>query len=116
MLAPAAAAIPSACGTAVDEAVGRIEQQIDGLRALIRELRPAALDELGPAAAIEGLASRAAERSGVAVTVDILLPGARHPPELETALFRIVQEALTNAVRHAGAEHVDMAFIFFFFF
>jgi signal transduction histidine kinase len=99
---------PDRLRAAVDEAIGRIEQQIDGLRGLIRELRPAALDELGPAAAIEGLASRAAERSGIAVTVDVLLPGARHPPGLETALFRIVQEALTNAVRHAGADRVEI--------
>jgi len=52
---------PERLRAAVDEAVGRIEHQIDGLRELIRELRPAALDELGAAAAIEGLASRAAE-------------------------------------------------------
>ena len=99
---------PERLGAAVDEAVARIEQQIDGLRGLIRELRPAALDDLGPAAAIEGLA-RATERSGIVVTVDVRLPGARHPPGLETALFRIVQEALTNAVRHAGAGHVEIA-------
>ena len=100
---------PERLRTAVDEAIGRIEQQIDGLRGLIRELRPAALDELGAAAAIEGLASRAAERSGITVTTDIDLPGARHAPGLETALFRIVQEALTNAIRHAGAAHVEIA-------
>ena len=70
-------------------------------------MRPAALDELGPAAAIEALA-RAAERPGIAVTVDVRLPGTRHPPGLETALFRIVQEALANAIRHAGAEHVEI--------
>ena len=99
---------PERLRAAVDEAVDRIDQQIDGLRGLIRELRPATLDDLGPAAAIEGLA-RAAELSGIAVSADVRLPGARHPPELETALFRIVQEALTNAVRHAGAGHVEIA-------
>ncbi len=99
---------PERLRAAVDEAVGHIEQQIDGLRGLIRELRPAVLDELGPAAAIEGLASRTAERSGIAVSADVRLPGARRTPELETALFRIVQEALTNAVRHAGARHVEI--------
>ena len=102
---------PEGLSAAVDEAVGRIEQQIDGLRGLIRELRPAALDEFGPAAAIEDLASQAAERSGIAVTAEVHLPGARHSPELETALFRIVQEALTNAVRHAGAGHVEIAVV-----
>jgi signal transduction histidine kinase len=100
---------PERLPAAVDEAVSRIEQQIDGLRGLIRELRPATLDELGPAAAIEGLASEAAERSGIAVTADVRLPGARHPPRLETALFRVVQEALTNAVRHADGDHVEIA-------
>jgi signal transduction histidine kinase len=95
--------------SAVDEAVVRIEEEIDGLRALIRELRPAALDELGPTAAIEDLALRATERHGIAVTADVRLPAGRLPADLETALYRIVQEALTNAVRHAGAQRIEIA-------
>ena len=43
------------------------------------------------------------------MSVDVRLPGVRHPPGLETALFRIVQEALANAVRHADAGHVEIA-------
>jgi signal transduction histidine kinase len=86
-------------------AVGRIEREIDDLRGLIRELRPAALDELGLAAAIEGLAARA---DAVLVT-DVDLGGKRFAPELETALYRIVQEAVTNAVRHAGASRVEIS-------
>ena len=58
---------PERLQAAVRDAVGRIEEEIDGLRGLIRELRPAALDELGLAAAIEGLAGRAAEREHVDV-------------------------------------------------
>jgi signal transduction histidine kinase len=93
---------------AVDEAVVRIEEQIHGLRGLIRELRPAALDELGPAAAIEDLAARASERDGITVTADVRLGAPRFPPELETALYRIVQEALANAVRHGNPRRVEI--------
>jgi signal transduction histidine kinase len=93
-------------GAAVDEAVERIEDEINGLRGLIRELRPAALDELGPAAAIEDLAARASERDGITVTADVRVGTDRYPAELETALYRIVQEALTNAVRHANARRI----------
>jgi signal transduction histidine kinase len=92
----------------VAEAVRRLEEEIDGLRGLIRELRPAALDELGPAAAIEGLAARVSERNDILVQAAVRLTRRRYPPELETALYRIVQEAVNNAVRHSGAEHVTV--------
>jgi signal transduction histidine kinase len=92
----------------VADAIQRLEEDIDGLRGLIRELRPAALDELGPAAAIEGLASRVSERNDTAVEVDVRLAGRRYSPDLETALYRIVQEAVNNAVRHSGAEQVTV--------
>jgi signal transduction histidine kinase len=99
---------PERLRAAVGDAVSRIEEEIDSLRGLIRELRPAALDELGPAAAIEGLAARTAERRGIEVSADVRLPG-RYGAEHETALYRIVQEAVTNAVKHAGARHVAIA-------
>lgn len=98
---------PDRLRAAVDEAIGQVEEEIDGLRSLIRELRPAALDELGAAAAIEDLASRTSARHGIEVETDIRLrPDGRHLPELETTLYRIIQEGLTNAVKHSGAEHV----------
>jgi signal transduction histidine kinase len=89
--------------------VGQLEEQIDALRSLIRELRPAALDELGPGPAIEDLAVRTAARHGVEVTADIRMDEAhRQAPEVEVTLYRIIQEALTNAVKHATGEQIQV--------
>jgi len=94
---------------AIGQAVEQLEEAIANLRALITDLRPAALDELGVQAAIEGLADRSA-RHGIAVDVNVELAleqgrqPTRHAPELETALYRIVQEALTNATKHGHAK------------
>jgi signal transduction histidine kinase len=101
---------PERLRAAVDDAVDQLDHEIDGLRSLIRELRPAALDELGAGPAIEDLAARTAERHGVQVSTTLRLPaGVRQAPEVEITLYRIIQEALTNAVKHAAAEHVEVA-------
>jgi signal transduction histidine kinase len=99
---------------ALDFAVDMVAREIDNLRALITDLRPAALDELGIEAAIVSLADRA-RRQGLAVEVDVRLgyeqgtaPG-RLAPELETAVYRLVQEALTNAIKHGGAAEAAVA-------
>jgi two-component system, NarL family, sensor histidine kinase DevS len=95
---------------AVGEAIGLVDQEIDGLRSFIRELRPASLDELGPRPAIEDLASRTEARQGIAITTAVALdPRVRHPADVEVTLYRIIQEALGNAVKHAGAEHLHVA-------
>jgi signal transduction histidine kinase len=101
---------PARLREAVDHAVEQLEDEIEGLRSLIRELRPAALDELGPASAIEDLATRTAVRHGVEVTSDLeLRRGVRHATDAEVTLYRIIQEALTNAVKHAGATLVQIS-------
>jgi signal transduction histidine kinase len=95
---------------AVDGAIERLEDEIGGLRGLVRELRPAALDELGLGPAIEGLAQRISQQDeALAVQTDVALDGERLPAELETAVYRVVQEALNNAVRHAGAGHLGIS-------
>jgi len=72
---------------------------------LITELRPAALRKHGLAAAVTHQAARTAQVSGVDVRVAVdALPGDL-PEETQTALFRVVQEALTNVSRHSGARH-----------
>jgi signal transduction histidine kinase len=95
--------------TAVTNAIDHLEEGITNLRALITDLRPASLDELGAAAAIQALCERA-ERQGIDVDVSIDLAyeegreRKRHSPEVETAMYRIVQEALTNAAKHGNAK------------
>ncbi len=91
-------------------AVEQIRAEIDGLRALITELRPAALDELGLEPAIDALCERAETVEGLVVRRHVDLNG-RLTPELETTVYRLVQEALTNVAKHAQADQawVDVA-------
>jgi len=100
---------PEALDEAVREASDELLGEIEKLRGLITDLRPAALDELGLSAAIEALAERTATTAGIEVRGDVSLSGAdgateRLSPELESTIYRLVQEALTNVVKHARAE------------
>jgi signal transduction histidine kinase len=99
---------------AMREAVAHLEQEIDNLRAIITELRPAALDELGLRSAIEGLLDRHREQSGFHLEGKLELPGPsaaeeRLDGDLETTVYRLVQEALTNVAKHAHANCVRVA-------
>jgi signal transduction histidine kinase len=102
---------PQRAREAMREAVTHIEREIANLRAIITELRPAALDELGLRTAIEALLDRHREQSGHEIDSELALPGpeagaARLQDELETAVYRLVQEALTNVAKHADASTV----------
>jgi signal transduction histidine kinase len=102
---------------AVDEAVERLTTDIANLRALITDLRPASLDELGPQPALEALVRRLHDQSGVPIDLHVHLDydagrtAERHTPAVEDAIYRIVQEALTNAIKHgaptSGSVDVD---------
>jgi signal transduction histidine kinase len=85
---------------------------IDGsmrtVRRVTTELRPGLLDDLGLAAAIEWQAGEFGERTGAACDLSLRGEDAVLPPDVATALFRILQEALTNVARHAGASHVTI--------
>ncbi len=85
-------------------------QTLDEVRKLALELRPSVLDDLGLLAALRQYVRTIEERSGLAthVTVVGIDDGERLPPAVETALFRIAQEALTNTIRHAKATTVQV--------
>jgi signal transduction histidine kinase len=78
------------------------------VRNLAVELRPTALDDFGLAAALERLSETFSERSGIATVVEAHLGNERLPAEVETALYRLVQEGLTNVVKHAAAGKVSV--------
>jgi signal transduction histidine kinase len=87
------------------------EQLVDTLQSVRRlavELRPAALDDFGLQPALERLAATVGERSGLKVEVEVWLGQERLPTAVETAIYRIVQEALTNAMKHAEARQVSI--------
>ncbi len=81
---------------------------LQDVRRLAVELRPKALDDFGLVAALERLTSTFAEQTGIDTQLESRLPEARLPSEIETVLYRVVQEALTNVVKHARAERVSV--------
>jgi signal transduction histidine kinase len=85
-----------------------VVQALQDVRSLAVELRPTALDDFGLVAALERLATTFQERSGIVTALESGLGDERLPPEVETVLYRVVQEALTNVVKHAGAERVSI--------
>ncbi len=86
-----------------------LDQVDDQIRHLAHELRPTILDDLGLVPACEFLAEGVFKRSGVAVRVRGST-GGRLPPEVETALYRTVQEALSNATRHSRCQAITVEF------
>lgn len=91
------------------DAVQRIDVEVENLRSIITDLRPAALDELGLRVAIETLLDHHQEQSGLTIEHYFAIPSretedGRLDGDIETAIYRIVQEALTNVVKHANAE------------
>jgi two-component system, NarL family, sensor histidine kinase DevS len=99
---------PESARAAAAELREQIVETLQSVRRLAVELRPSALDDFGLAPALERLAEAFGEQSGIAVDIQTNLDSQRLAPEVETALYRIVQEALTNVAKHAEATHVSI--------
>jgi PAS domain S-box-containing protein len=92
-------------------AVEQIDDEIVKLRRLITELRPASLDTIGLEAALQALAEQHQQAANLAVDCDFELPRDeedRPTPILETAVYRLVQEALNNVSKHSMATRADL--------
>jgi PAS domain S-box-containing protein len=91
------------------ESIALIDEAIGRLRDLALDLRPPALDDLGLAATLRWYVGREAARAGLEAELDVDHLQSRPPPGVETTCFRLVQEALNNVVRHAGARRVQVS-------
>jgi signal transduction histidine kinase len=98
----------------VVRAIDQLDVEIDNLRGLVTELRPAALDELGLAAALRSLVERVTAQDDVAVALQVHLrweagePVERLAVDIEETIYRLVQESLRNVLRHANASSVEI--------
>ena len=88
------------------ENIAILDRTLQQVRTLSLDLRPSLLDDLGVVAAIRWYVDRQAQRAGFAAQFFADPPQMRFTPALETTCFRVVQEALTNVVRHAQAKNV----------
>jgi len=96
----------------LDAAAGQLRELVvstlQDVRRLAVELRPKALDDFGLVPAIERLVETFREHTGLEVHLEPQLGAERLPSDVETTLYRITQEALTNVVKHAQARHVSI--------
>jgi two-component system sensor histidine kinase UhpB len=95
--------LPAALREQLRSIRGQAARTLEETRRLIQDLRPTALDDLGLVAALRAYAEERLSPGGVEVRFSVEGPVERLPSEVETTLFRIVQEATNNCLRHARA-------------
>jgi PAS domain S-box-containing protein len=102
--------VKSVCDAAafprIEESIRIVDQATAQVRTLSLDLRPAMLDDLGLTATLRWLVDREAQRAGLVAHINVRSSRAPLPPDVAVAAFRVVQESLTNAVRHARARNV----------
>jgi signal transduction histidine kinase len=98
---------PVVAGDLLERGQDELQAEVDALRRMMSELRPPILDEAGFEAGVRDLVDDFAQRTGVGGQVGgaLLTP---LPPDTETALYRVLQEALWNVAKHAGATSVEV--------
>ena len=100
--------VPQPLKSKADGMAALIDQMVDKVRTLAADLRPAVLDNLGLVAAVEWAARQFDRRTGIPCSLDMPPEQICLDLERSTDIFRILQEALTNIARHAGATQVDI--------
>ncbi len=90
------------------ELVASLDRILTQIRTLSLNLHPSLLDDLGLVAAIRGLGTRMATLSGLKLALSLPESDPRFPPLVEITLYRVIQEALNNIARHAGALRVEI--------
>ncbi len=85
-----------------------LEGLVEGVRRIARGLRPPALEDVGVEAAIRGQVRSSFERTGIEVALHLDPVGDRLDPEAQLVVYRVVQEALSNVLRHSGARRAEV--------
>ncbi len=101
---------PQSATTPLEDMSSQIRAALEEIRAFARRLRPPELDEIGVRAALEAHARQLMQADGPKIVLHGEVPESRLSDDARLALFRVVQEALTNAARHSGAEYVSVTF------
>lgn len=91
------------------EVVATLRESLDDVRRIARELRPEALDDLGLINALIALCARIDGQGSLKVRRELAVKPPALPPEVELVIYRVAQEGLTNALRHADAEEATLA-------
>ena len=99
---------PSLAAERLSRVQSMLIDTVEGVRRFSRDLRPIYLEDLGFVPALEMLTREADQREGLTVRLRVTGPVHRLPPDLELAAYRIVQEALNNAIQHAQANLVEV--------
>jgi PAS domain S-box-containing protein len=100
--------LDSSMATLLHECISVVQSALQQVRSLSLDLRPAVLDDLGLVQAIQWYINRQSQRAGFAATFKADPPELQSPPEVAIVCYRVVQEALTNVVRHAHARRVGV--------
>ena len=104
-------AIPPSESLGFDASIQAADTALQQAREMALRLRPSLLDDLGLASTLHWLAGRARAEAGLEIRATLPERGTRWPAPLETACFRVAQEAIGNVVRHAKATRLDLALI-----
>jgi signal transduction histidine kinase len=102
---------PDAAREGFHKTVELLQENLGETRRLMRDLRPTILDDFGVITAVDQLIARSREEECQAIDWSHDVQFQRLAPPLETALFRIIQEGLTNALRHSGSDRVRIALV-----